>query len=78
MSTGSDAEDDVAQYPPLVVLVLLSLHIILQEDLNLLVHLRPYVLQEAARNDSEPSKTDRCERHGPVCLVSSTTMPGLE
>jgi len=46
-------------------LVLPSLNVVLQENLNLRVHLGPDVFEKAARNHGQPSKPNERERDGP-------------
>jgi hypothetical protein len=40
-----------------MIYILLGLHIILEEDLNLVVHLWTNVLQEEGRNDGQTAKS---------------------
>lgn len=53
-----------------MVLVLIGQTVVLQEDLDLLVHLRPNVLQEEASNDRNTSETNGSQRNGPESYVS--------
>ena len=50
---------------PSMELVLPSLNVVLQENLNLRVHLGPDVFEKAARNHGQPSKPNERERDGP-------------
>lgn len=43
---------------PSVEFVLLRLNIVLKEDLDLVVHLWPYVLQEKCRDDSHHAESN--------------------
>lgn len=49
---------------PLMILVLISILIVLQEHLNLVIHLRPNIIAEAACNDSQDAKAQRTQRRG--------------
>ena len=44
--------------PPLMEFVLLCLHIVLQEDLDLRSHLWAYVFQEEASDDTKAAESD--------------------
>lgn len=45
----------------LVILILVSILVVLQEDLDLVVHLRPNVVAETASYDSNNAKAERAE-----------------
>lgn len=45
-----------------MILILLSILVILQKHLNLVIHLRPNIIGEAARNNSQYTKAERTQR----------------
>jgi hypothetical protein len=52
-----------------VILILLGLRIIIEEDFNLVVHLRAYIFEEEASEDSESTESKRGECHFPIIHV---------
>ncbi len=54
-----------------MVFVFLSLHIILKEDLNLIVHLGSNILKEAGGNHSKATKPKRRKCDLPACDIST-------
>ena len=53
-----------------MVYIFLGLHIVLEEDLNFVVHLWPNVLQEQRGNDSATAKGERGESDFPAKCIS--------
>lgn len=62
----------------LVILVLLRLHVVLQEDLDFRVHLWANVLQEQAGNHGEATETNGRKRDGSVDMSVMMRQPHRE
>ena len=48
-------------WKPLVVLVLLRVFVVLQKNLNLVVHLRTNIIAKAASNDGQHAEAERAQ-----------------